>query len=143
MSRHACTRAIPRPDRAPHSLSLPPKSTSATNTTLLMTISHVVIDQYRFRPQGAPTSAECEWPGCGKRLASIVWTPFGTTQARDFAASHLTRALLVPIFVQANMAAVKSISHVDLMFRAFSDRTRLRILPLLSPGELCVCDLVR
>ena len=29
------------------------------------------------------------------------------------------------------------------MFRAFSDRTRLRILNLLRPGELCVCDLVR
>jgi ArsR family transcriptional regulator len=29
------------------------------------------------------------------------------------------------------------------MFRAFSDRTRLRILSLLRPGELCVCDLVR
>lgn len=34
-------------------------------------------------------------------------------------------------------------SRVDLMFRAFSDRTRLRILNLLTPGELCVCDLVR
>ena len=28
------------------------------------------------------------------------------------------------------------------MFRAFSDRTRLRILHLLRRGELCVCDLV-
>ena len=34
-------------------------------------------------------------------------------------------------------------SRVDLIFRAFSDRTRLRILNLLGPGELCVCDLVR
>ena len=33
--------------------------------------------------------------------------------------------------------------RVDMLFRAFSDRTRLRILNLLSPGELCVCDLVR
>ena len=32
---------------------------------------------------------------------------------------------------------------VDKMFRAFSDRTRLRILHLLRGGELCVCDLVR
>jgi ArsR family transcriptional regulator len=32
---------------------------------------------------------------------------------------------------------------VDRMFRAFSDRTRLRILHLLQGGELCVCDLVR
>lgn len=31
---------------------------------------------------------------------------------------------------------------VDMMFRAFSDRTRLRILHLLRGGELCVCDLV-
>jgi len=39
------------------------------------------------------------------------------------------------------LAATKS--RVDTMFRAFSDRTRLRILNLLRPGELCVCDLVR
>jgi ArsR family transcriptional regulator, arsenate/arsenite/antimonite-responsive transcriptional repressor len=31
---------------------------------------------------------------------------------------------------------------VDRLFRAFSDRTRLRILHLLLNGELCVCDLV-
>ena len=35
-------------------------------------------------------------------------------------------------------------SRVDVMFRAFSDRTRLRVLHLLSGrDELCVCDLVR
>jgi len=28
------------------------------------------------------------------------------------------------------------------MFRAFSDRTRLRILNMLRGGELCVCDIV-
>ncbi|HSI34566.1 MAG TPA: metalloregulator ArsR/SmtB family transcription factor [Tepidisphaeraceae bacterium] len=32
--------------------------------------------------------------------------------------------------------------RVDVMFRAFSDRTRLRILNLLRGGETCVCDLV-
>ena len=32
--------------------------------------------------------------------------------------------------------------NVNLMFRAFSDRTRLRILHLLLNGELCVCDIV-
>jgi ArsR family transcriptional regulator len=33
---------------------------------------------------------------------------------------------------------------VDLIFRAFSDRTRLRILNLLSTrDEICVCDLMR
>jgi len=31
---------------------------------------------------------------------------------------------------------------VDRIFRAFADRTRLRILHLLGGGELCVCDLV-
>ena len=31
---------------------------------------------------------------------------------------------------------------VDTVFRALSDRTRLRILHLLQAGELCVCDLV-
>jgi ArsR family transcriptional regulator, arsenate/arsenite/antimonite-responsive transcriptional repressor len=31
---------------------------------------------------------------------------------------------------------------VDRLFRAFSDRTRLRILYLLQDGEMCVCDLV-
>jgi ArsR family transcriptional regulator len=33
-------------------------------------------------------------------------------------------------------------NDVDLMFRAFADPTRLRILHLLVRGELCVCDLV-
>jgi ArsR family transcriptional regulator len=31
---------------------------------------------------------------------------------------------------------------VNLMFRAFSDSTRLRILHLLLNGEMCVCDIV-
>lgn len=31
---------------------------------------------------------------------------------------------------------------VDLMFRAFSDPIRLRILHLVAESELCVCDLV-
>jgi len=33
--------------------------------------------------------------------------------------------------------------QVNRMFRAFSDRTRLRILHLLLEGELCVGDLVK
>jgi ArsR family transcriptional regulator, arsenate/arsenite/antimonite-responsive transcriptional repressor len=32
--------------------------------------------------------------------------------------------------------------RVDLMFRAFSDRNRLRILHLLKEGEMCVGDIV-
>lgn len=35
-----------------------------------------------------------------------------------------------------------AVSQVDLMFRAFCDRTRLRILSLLQNGELCVGDIV-
>ena len=30
---------------------------------------------------------------------------------------------------------------IDRMFKAFADETRLRILHLLTRGELCVCDL--
>lgn len=40
------------------------------------------------------------------------------------------------------MSIVGAKSRVDLIFRAFSDRTRLRILNLLRGGELCVCDLI-
>jgi ArsR family transcriptional regulator len=35
-----------------------------------------------------------------------------------------------------------AVHRVDLMFRAFSDRTRLRILNMLRGGELCVCHIV-
>ena len=40
------------------------------------------------------------------------------------------------------MKSASSSDIVDRMFRAFSDRTRLRILHLPLNGELCVCDLV-
>src|SRR3989304_6226326 len=36
----------------------------------------------------------------------------------------------------------KTANSVDRLFRAFSDRTRLRILSLLRRGELCVCEIV-
>ena len=36
----------------------------------------------------------------------------------------------------------KAETRVNLMFRAFSDRTRLRILRLLLGGELCVGDII-
>src|SRR5688500_9519097 len=39
------------------------------------------------------------------------------------------------------MKTVAPTARVDKMFRAFSDRTRLRILHLLRAGEMCVCDL--
>jgi ArsR family transcriptional regulator len=38
--------------------------------------------------------------------------------------------------------ATKPKSQVDKMFRAFADRTRLRILHLLQDGELCVSDII-
>lgn len=34
---------------------------------------------------------------------------------------------------------MKNVAHI---FKALSDETRLRILALLSDGELCVCDLM-
>ena len=47
------------------------------------------------------------------------------------------------IFAYTTMKSRSSTSLVDRMFKAFSDRTRLRLLNLLTGGELCVCDLVR
>jgi len=32
--------------------------------------------------------------------------------------------------------------NINLMFKAFADETRLRILHLLTRGELCVCDIM-
>jgi len=46
-----------------------------------------------------------------------------------------------PSAALAAVANSESSDNVDLMFRAFSDRTRLRILHLLSNGELCVGDI--
>jgi ArsR family transcriptional regulator len=40
------------------------------------------------------------------------------------------------------MATKTLTAEVEPIFRALSDRTRLRILNLLREGELCVCDLV-
>ena len=37
---------------------------------------------------------------------------------------------------------LEAVNRFDLMFRAFSDRTRLRILHVLQGGELCVGDIV-
>jgi ArsR family transcriptional regulator len=38
-------------------------------------------------------------------------------------------------------ASKRHAAPADLLFRAFADRTRLRILHLLRRGEVCVCDL--
>jgi ArsR family transcriptional regulator, arsenate/arsenite/antimonite-responsive transcriptional repressor len=49
-----------------------------------------------------------------------------------------------PMQVLANkrMPQTAACNSIDLMFRAFSDRTRLRILHALQGGELCVGDIV-
>ena len=43
---------------------------------------------------------------------------------------------------ESNVPQTNVHSSVDLMFRAFSDRTRLRILSLLRRKEFCVGDIV-
>lgn len=43
---------------------------------------------------------------------------------------------------QKHLPARDRENNVDVMFRAFSERTRLRILHLLLDGEMCVGDLV-
>ncbi|HVT80086.1 MAG TPA: metalloregulator ArsR/SmtB family transcription factor [Phycisphaerae bacterium] len=40
------------------------------------------------------------------------------------------------------MVAKRKKISPECLFRAFADPTRLRILHLLVPGELCVCDIV-
>ncbi|HZS58521.1 MAG TPA: metalloregulator ArsR/SmtB family transcription factor [Gemmatimonadaceae bacterium] len=34
------------------------------------------------------------------------------------------------------------VAKLDMLFKAFADPTRLRILNVLAAGELCVCDIV-
>ena len=41
-----------------------------------------------------------------------------------------------------SLTATQPVTTTDSMFRAFSDRTRLRILHVLQGGELCVGDIV-
>lgn len=44
--------------------------------------------------------------------------------------------------ISANADIVLGMKQVARFFKTLSDETRLRILVLLSQGELCVCDLV-
>ena len=60
-------------------------------------------------------------------------------------AAALTRASCEDPFSVSDMAKTpqtEALDSIDLMFRAFSDRTRLRILHALQDGELCVGDIV-
>lgn len=41
------------------------------------------------------------------------------------------------------MSTTTTASRAPTLFRALSDRTRIRILHLLQGGELCVCDLMQ
>ena len=47
-----------------------------------------------------------------------------------------------PALDMAKTTQSEVLGGIDLMFRAFSDRTRLRILHVLQGGELCVADIV-
>lgn len=47
-----------------------------------------------------------------------------------------------PASDMAKTTQIEVLGSIDLMFRAFSDRTRLRILHVLQGGELCVGDIV-
>ncbi len=44
--------------------------------------------------------------------------------------------------MKKSATATQPVTTTDSMFRAFSDRTRLRILHVLQGGELCVGDIV-
>jgi len=55
--------------------------------------------------------------------------------------SHQAKTAEAPACA-ATTAQTEVQDTVDLMFRAFSDRTRLRILHVLCGGELCVGDIV-
>jgi ArsR family transcriptional regulator, arsenate/arsenite/antimonite-responsive transcriptional repressor len=46
------------------------------------------------------------------------------------------------IITNMSTATRPSAAAIDKVFRAFADRTRLRILSLLRDGELCVSDLI-
>jgi ArsR family transcriptional regulator len=46
------------------------------------------------------------------------------------------------VLEMAKTTQIEVLDIIDLMFRAFSDRTRLRILHILLNGELCVGDIV-
>ena len=46
------------------------------------------------------------------------------------------------IYAYPYMKTLRPALAADQVFRALSDRTRLRILQILSSGERCVCDIV-
>jgi ArsR family transcriptional regulator, arsenate/arsenite/antimonite-responsive transcriptional repressor len=69
----------------------------------------------------------------------------GDSKCQHLGAMALDRAAQKCPFPTSDMVKttqIESLGSTDLMFRAFSDRTRLRILHILQAGELCVGDIV-
>ncbi len=63
-------------------------------------------------------------------------------RARAVALDNSTCQIPSPASDMVKIARTESLGSTDSMFRAFSDRTRLRILHVLQGGELCVGDIV-
>jgi ArsR family transcriptional regulator, arsenate/arsenite/antimonite-responsive transcriptional repressor len=72
-------------------------------------------------------------------------TPIGDSKCPRFGAAALddrTRQIPSTASDMAKTTRTEPLGGADSMFRAFSDRTRLRILHVLHGGELCVGDIV-
>lgn len=72
------------------------------------------------------------------QIETGTWRDFGTAADLEFLVFGLSRIRSTPANIVENNKA-----QINLIFRAFSDRTRLRILCLLTMGEMCVGDLVK
>jgi ArsR family transcriptional regulator, arsenate/arsenite/antimonite-responsive transcriptional repressor len=71
--------------------------------------------------------------------------PIGDSMCQRFGATafdDLTRQIPSTASDMAKTTKAEPLGSTDSMFRAFSDRTRLRILHVLQGGELCVGDIV-
>ncbi len=74
-----------------------------------------------------------------------VPVPIGDSRCRRSEAAVLddpARQIPPTASDMAKTTKIEPLGSTDAMFRAFSDRTRLRILHLLQGGELCVGDIV-
>lgn len=75
-------------------------------------------------------------------LTSNRDTPRSSSKVNPCLAQWKNKSPPAPVVAIFGMIKEESNANVDLMFRAFSDRTRLRILHVLQDGELCVGDIV-
>ena len=80
----------------------------------------------------------------GQAITGLAVYSSRLTGARDLSTCNTIAKTQFPqgAVGACGMAGADSHDNVDLMFRAFSDQTRLRILCLLLGGELCVGDIV-